>query len=292
MEASTATFAWPEAAAAGDPQLSAPTPATREPGSGATAARSATRSEPDEAVRWRVNAAVMDILIQIGIVLGVVVSTTAQGIRLSYLSWTLFGVALSWLYHFAYESQGGQTPGKKRFGVKVVRLDGGPAEPWRIAVRNLLRGVDEFGPLSASGLITMWLSGSARRQRIGDKAAGTIVVPVSGRDRRAASPRWLLPGLASLAILLGIGEVSQIVRASAASSQSRFETSFVAGCSATAPPNESCSCLYHYLRDRAGYRTPEQWNGLERRIEMALAAHDPSQLPPEYVSAALACRTR
>jgi uncharacterized RDD family membrane protein YckC len=278
VEAGAATSVWPEGLAGRSVASPQPAPVT-----------GASR-QADEAIRWRLNAAIADFIIQVAILFVVILALAAQGIALNFWAAAAMGLAGSWLYHFLFESHGGQTPGKKRFGVKVVRVDGGPAEPWRIALRNLLRGVDEFGPLSASGLITMWLSGPAHRQRIGDKAAGTLVVPVSGRDRRRPSPRWLLPALASLSILLGIGEVSRVVHASSTRGSS-LQTNFVARCSATAPPNESCACLYRYLHERAGYRTAQQWSDLERRVGAAVAAHDLSRLPPDYVAAALACRT-
>ena len=89
------------------------------------------------------------------------------------LGWTLY-------YYFALESGDGQTVGKKLMKLRVVRADGRPAGMREIAVRTILRVVDGVG-LYIVGLIVMLATGE-RRQRIGDLAAGTMVVDA------AASP--------------------------------------------------------------------------------------------------------
>jgi hypothetical protein len=61
--------------------------------------------------------------------------------------------------------------------LRVVRADGRPAGMREIAVRTILRVVDGVG-MYIVGLITMLATGQ-RRQRIGDLAAGTIVVDAS-----------------------------------------------------------------------------------------------------------------
>lgn len=86
------------------------------------------------------------------------------------LGWTLY-------YYFALESGGGQTLGKKLMKLRVVRADGRPAGMREIAVRTLLRVVDGVGGYIV-GLIVMLATGQ-RRQRLGDLAAGTIVVDAS-----------------------------------------------------------------------------------------------------------------
>ncbi len=74
----------------------------------------------------------------------------------------------------------GQTPGKKLMGLRVVRDGGYPADFASIAVRNLIR-VGEFaaGLYAISAVATVM---SPENKRLGDMAAGTIVV----RDARAA----------------------------------------------------------------------------------------------------------
>src|SRR5215216_1079467 len=80
-------------------------------------------------------------------------------------------------YYFALESGDGQTVGKKLVKLRVVRADGRPAGMREIAVRSILRVVDGVG-LYVVGLIVMLATGQ-RRQRVGDLAAGTIVVDAS-----------------------------------------------------------------------------------------------------------------
>jgi uncharacterized RDD family membrane protein YckC len=85
----------------------------------------------------------------------------------------LAGVVLCWAlyYYFACESGGGQTLGKKLMKLRVVREDGRPAGMREIAVRTVLRVVDT----ALVGLLAMLATGE-RRARLGDLAAGTMVV--------------------------------------------------------------------------------------------------------------------
>jgi len=70
----------------------------------------------------------------------------------------------------------GQTPGKRLLKLRVIAMDGGPAPASAILVRNVLRLVDAFPFAAPYGLggIVMFVTPTARR--IGDFAAGTIVV--------------------------------------------------------------------------------------------------------------------
>ncbi len=84
--------------------------------------------------------------------------------------------AIMWGYYVLWEGlRDGQTPGKKRFGLRVVR-DGGYAVDFPAsAARNLLRVLDmQPGVLFGVGLVSAALS--SRSRRLGDHVAGTIVV--------------------------------------------------------------------------------------------------------------------
>ena len=89
-----------------------------------------------------------------------------------------------WGYDVAFETlASGRTPGKRAAGLRVVRMGGEPVGFLASAVRNLLRLVDmQPGFLFAVGAITILFS--QRNQRLGDLAAGTLVV----RERRAPLP--------------------------------------------------------------------------------------------------------
>ena len=79
----------------------------------------------------------------------------------------------SWLVYFvAFEATLGATLGKLLFGVRVRTADGGRIGWLEALIRNLLRVVDV-----CLGLVTLLLMLlTPRRQRLGDLAAGTVVV--------------------------------------------------------------------------------------------------------------------
>lgn len=82
-------------------------------------------------------------------------------------------------YDISFEVlNGGRTPGKLWTGLRVVRDDGGPITLGPSAVRNLLRLVDGMLTLNLGYVLAVVFS--SRNQRIGDMAAGTLVV----RERR------------------------------------------------------------------------------------------------------------
>ncbi len=81
-----------------------------------------------------------------------------------------------WGYFVLFEALGGgQTPGKRTAGIRVVRDDGFPIG-WREAVlRNLVRAADNMPfPSFLVGALSIGLS--RRGQRLGDLLAGTMVV--------------------------------------------------------------------------------------------------------------------
>jgi len=96
----------------------------------------------------------------------------------------LVGSFLVWFgYDVAFETlASGRTPGKRVAGLRVVRLGGEPVGFLASAVRNLLRLVDSLPGIYAVGAVCILFS--ARNQRLGDLAAGTLVV----RERRAPLP--------------------------------------------------------------------------------------------------------
>lgn len=68
----------------------------------------------------------------------------------------------------------GQTPGKRLVGLRVIRENGYPIRPADAVIRNLVRVVDALPGIYLVGLLVMLLN--ARSRRLGDFAAGTIVV--------------------------------------------------------------------------------------------------------------------
>ena len=84
--------------------------------------------------------------------------------------------AIVWGYYVLWEGlRDGQTPGKRRFGLRVVR-DGGYAIDFPAsAARNLVRAIDlQPGVIYGVGLVSA--AASKQSKRLGDHVAGTIVV--------------------------------------------------------------------------------------------------------------------
>ena len=95
--------------------------------------------------------------------------------------------ALEWLYPVFFEVfWRGQTPGKRILGIAVINDDLTPVTLGTSMVRNLLRTVDFLPLFYLAGLVTM-LS-NRRFQRLGDLAAGTLVISLRESARAAPVP--------------------------------------------------------------------------------------------------------
>ncbi len=84
----------------------------------------------------------------------------------------------SLICHIAF---GGQTVGKMIMKIKVVRLDGAPTEWYNLFVRWMLRIVDLWIFSPSIGILSILLSD--KKQRIGDSAAGTVVISVKKKHK-------------------------------------------------------------------------------------------------------------
>ena len=132
----------------------------------------------------RFSAALIDGFIQgvtlvvIGVLVGVAGSSgpvVAIGLISGFL--VFFG------YDVLFETKAsGRTPGKRVTGLRVVRVGGGPVDFRTSAVRNLLRIIDLLPGTYLVGIIT--ILASRRNQRLGDLAAGTLVL----REVKASVP--------------------------------------------------------------------------------------------------------
>lgn len=111
----------------------------------------------------------------------------------------IFLFAIEWLYPVLFEVLWrGQTPGKKALGISVINDDLTPVSLGTSMVRNLLRTVDFLPLFYLAGLVTM-LS-NRHFQRLGDLAAGTLVISV--RDAARSTPRQDIEPLAPSTSLL------------------------------------------------------------------------------------------
>jgi uncharacterized RDD family membrane protein YckC len=145
----------------------------------------------------RLAARILDHLIQAAIivgsllVLGSSVETDGAADALVAIVATLIGFAILWVYDVAFEAfGGGRTPGKRAVGIRVVGSNGEPVALPAAAVRNLLRLVDEYLTLWIAALVS--IVRSKRNQRLGDVAAGAMVV----RDRSDEARSALTHGVA------------------------------------------------------------------------------------------------
>lgn len=92
-----------------------------------------------------------------------------------------------WGYPIVFEVlNDGQTPGKRALGLRVVNANGTPVTWLASIVRNLLRTVDMLPAAYGFGLASMLLDAHGRR--LGDHAAGTLVVYAERERPRAPAP--------------------------------------------------------------------------------------------------------
>jgi len=134
----------------------------------------------------RAAAALVDFAICAGALLLlailVAMAQSATGLRLGvgggalFAAYTIAQFIILWGYNVLFEGLAdGQTPGKRRLGLRVVQ-DGGYSVSFAAsAVRNLVRVIDmQPGFAYGVGMVSAALSGSGKR--LGDYAAGTFVV--------------------------------------------------------------------------------------------------------------------
>ena len=141
------------------------------------------------AMAWAIDFAIRVATI---FVFAMAVSSLNQlGVGLILIAWFL----IDWFYPVVFEVLWrGRTPGKMALQLAVVREDGTPVSWPESTVRNLLRAVDFLPGCFGVALGSMLLS--RRFQRLGDMAAGTLVVYRAERARKVETPR---PGAEALA---------------------------------------------------------------------------------------------
>jgi uncharacterized RDD family membrane protein YckC len=90
-------------------------------------------------------------------------------------AFVLVTFAIFWGYYIVFEmAWNGQTPGKRWIGLRVIKVNGYPISLVDSTIRNLVRVVDFLPAYYGLGVITMFANAQARR--LGDFAAGTVVV--------------------------------------------------------------------------------------------------------------------
>jgi uncharacterized RDD family membrane protein YckC len=137
-------------------------------------------------IDWLIKLLVSVALLIIGMTIAALLGKTVQLDAMPKIVFALL-IAAAYFLWFGYDvffevTRNGQTPGKKYCGIRVIREGGAPLDFTAGCVRNLLALADlmpMFYFLGA-GLILL----NRRRQRLGDLAAGTIVI----RERAVAAP--------------------------------------------------------------------------------------------------------
>lgn len=125
----------------------------------------------------------------------------ALGNRVSAGLAALAWFVVSWWYPVLFEAGAwGATPGKKALGLRVVQPTGVPVTFGQAVVRNFLRFVDEM-PFFTYGAGLVCCVASQRFQRLGDLAAGTVVVYERGAaERPGAAPPPMAPARPPVAL--------------------------------------------------------------------------------------------
>jgi uncharacterized RDD family membrane protein YckC len=140
----------------------------------------------------RLPAYLIDVSIMIALGLAIVL---VAGFALSAVYLPGFGLGLallavfllSWFYGGLFETYwNGQTPGKWLLGIRAMSVDGQPITGFQAVLRTVLRSVDAWpvaGFVMPYHLVGLAVATSTQRfQRLGDLAAGTMVV-VEERQR-------------------------------------------------------------------------------------------------------------
>lgn len=214
----------------------------------------------------RFAAATLDGLVQLGIVLslaflaGVINNPIVAGISVLAIFAAFFA------YDILFEIKAsGRTPGKRWTGLRVVTAGGGPVDFRTSSVRNLLRLVDILPFGYATGIVT--ILATARNQRLGDLAAGTLVV----RERRASLPTTPIAELGTDAL-------------------DRTSTWDVSG---LAP--EEISAVRRYLERRASLEVAPRLaiaEELTRRLHPKVVGPPPSVVPDQFLEELVAAASR
>lgn len=241
----------------------------------------------EAAVRWRMGAAVIDNLL---VYVGYLLICAILHWRVAAVGHLLVLLVLNVVYHFILESRDGQTVGKRRYGVKVVALDGSPASQKAIAVRSVLRVIDSLPVWYLSGLINMVRTGPERRQRIGDVAGETKVIAVDGRAAAKGTPNWYLPAATLSALTISVLGVYAVVQAQNQPLTAGQSAQFVAGCERSSGGIVvDCQCVLTHL-EADGYDSLASLSTLDQQARSEAFAGQPNAARRELQSVALACR--
>lgn len=129
----------------------------------------------------------VDFVLRVVLFYGAILAMAIAGIGMDSFVPFLVVFAILWLYFTLFEGLTGATPGKRALGVMVVQRDGARCGLEASFVRNLLRAVDSLPFVYGVGLAS--LLSSSGFQRLGDHAAGTLVVYADASGKRRAKKK-------------------------------------------------------------------------------------------------------
>lgn len=139
----------------------------------------------------RTAAALLDMLF-LGLVSSLVAlallasaSFDPSGISGFVAGFAIAGLLLGWIAYFAgfQSAWGGETPGKRALGLRVIASDGRPGTAVQFLLRSLLWPIDVLIPLPFLSVGSVLVAATPRHQRLGDLAARTVVVRVEKAER-------------------------------------------------------------------------------------------------------------
>lgn len=138
----------------------------------------------DAVIQYAVAFAVILIGLPVAALWAAESGAASDTVALFFFAILFLGVALLFfLYKLLFEALwNGQTIGKRVAGIRVVQANGMPVTFLQVVIRNFLRIVDYLPVYYLIGAVCILATG--RRQRLGDLAAGTVVV----RDRPEETP--------------------------------------------------------------------------------------------------------
>jgi len=127
------------------------------------------------------------ILVALALVLGYGAGLSPGGSALSSAAWIVGFFLVFWGYDVAFEVlNSGRTPGKALNGLRVVLESGAPVTFVPSAIRNVIRIIDLLPGTYLVGMVSIVVT--RRNQRVGDLAAGTLVI----REPRRLPPEVLV----------------------------------------------------------------------------------------------------
>jgi uncharacterized RDD family membrane protein YckC len=142
----------------------------------------------------RFTAGLLDAMIMGTVLLGAILAvglasnfdpTGASEFMLSFMGMGVFLFVVVYQVGFHWQSSG-RTPGKSALGIRVISADGQPASLAQLVLRGVITLADILPLPLPVGLVVIAVS--PKRQRLGDLAAGTLVIREPRPVGRAREP--------------------------------------------------------------------------------------------------------